>query len=117
MKCAQCRGVIEGDRTFCPHCGAPLSVLSRLTGSTSRRADRPDPSRAPDPSPRSNPDWSGKVEKVVRDIPAFVRRDSQTTIASGVVAGCIIGAILPGVSWFVGGLIGGFLAYKYTERK
>jgi hypothetical protein len=44
-------------------------------------------------------------------------RDRQTKIASTVVAGAIIGAILPGVSWVIGGLAGAFVAYKITERK
>lgn len=53
----------------------------------------------------------------LRNLWAFITRDTQAKITSAVVAGAIIGAILPGVSWVIGGLVGGFIAYRITDRK
>lgn len=111
MKCPQCKGVIERDTALCPHCGAPRSGKIPVIRPVGRPASNPNPIGG------ANIDPKDSVAAALRAMRAHVMRDRQTKIASTVVAGAIIGAILPGVSWVIGGLAGAFVAYKITERK
>lgn len=111
MKCPQCKGVIERDTALCPHCGAPRSGKIPVMRPVNR------PTGKPDPIGRSHSDSDDSLALSLRNLWAFITRDTQTKIASSVVAGAIIGAVLPGVSWVIGGLVGGFIAYRITERK
>jgi hypothetical protein len=110
MKCPQCKGVIERDTAFCPHCGVARSGKIPIM----KPARKPPASARPSAS--REPDISVAASAAFATLWRFILRDRQTRIGSAVVAGAIIGAILPGVSWVIGGLVGGFIAYRILER-
>ncbi|MEO8724378.1 MAG: hypothetical protein ABI395_12845 [Sphingobium sp.] len=110
MKCPQCRGVIERDTALCPHCGASRSGKLPIMKPA---AKLPLPGR---PSTSREPDLSVTITAAFRSLWRFMMRDTQTKIGSAMAAGAIIGAIIPGVNWVIGGLVGGFFAYRLLER-
>lgn len=56
------------------------------------------------------------ARELFAQIKAFVLRDTQTTVITGMACGAILGRII-GFGWVIGAIIGGFATYKYLESK
>ena len=114
MRCSDCNGVIEGQRSFCPHCGSALSGVQRL-----RSHIEPPPRPAISRKERRGEQQAGEGAQLIElfnRFRAFVLRDTKTTVISGMVAGAIIGKTV-GLGWIIGSVFGGFVTFKYLEKK
>lgn len=83
------------------------ATLESADDSTSRPATQP----LDDQSGASN-----DVRDLFAQIKAFVLRDTQTTVITGMACGAVLGRII-GFGWVIGAIIGGFATYKYLESK
>lgn len=119
MRCPECRGEIERPGAFCPHCGISLTGAGGDTrpGSASDSGDAP---RGTTPNrergrPGSGTDTAAEIARIGQRIS---RDPTARKIATGVIGGAIVGAVLPAISWFAGAAVGGGLvAYNLLKKK
>ena len=121
MKCPDCNGVIEGRRSFCPHCGrkfgSGLKLRSELFSSTaspsvSKPNDRPNSSH-----PGRNAGAARHRREQIRN--AGEQWSSYAPIARIIIfamIGAIIGGLLPGNRWIGGAMIGLFLGLPRKKK-
>jgi hypothetical protein len=114
LRCPECRGPIERPGAICPHCGKSLSGLSKLRAKIESVNDSSVKSAAKPMASQTNS--TKHARELFAQIKAFVLRDTQTTVITGMACGAILGRII-GFGWVIGAIIGGFATYKYLESK
>lgn len=98
MRCPDCKGQIEGPRPFCPHCGRKFDgLLSSFASSLGK----------------TEPKRQAQLAELHR---RAVENPMALRLAVGAVGGAVTAGFIPGVNWFIGGLVGLFIAFR-TMRK
>lgn len=115
MRCSDCKGIIEGNRPFCPHCGRPLSGVVRwiTPGSPQDEAAGKVKATGLGDRPRADEDAAARIKDAGKRLAAepVVQR-----IALGAVVGAVAAGFLPGIGWLFGAVIGGLIAYKSMRK-
>ena len=121
MKCPDCNGVIEGRRSFCPHCGRKfgggLKIRSELfpstvTPSTPRPHNRPTSSH-PDRNTDSARNRREQIRKAGEQWSSYA---PVARIMAFMLIGAIIGGLLPDHRWMAGAMIGLFLGLPRKKK-
>lgn len=104
MRCADCRGEIEKQSSFCPHCGA------KLNGAEGRRS-------SPDPMPAREA-FSEAASDLMRTGRRLANNDMARKVGAGAAIGAIAGAVVPVLSIGLGALVGGgIVAWQQWKKR